>query len=82
MAAADAYLAWIRAAVASLPEAVEALEPERRGRPSDLFDMDGVIAEHCLAAGEAEPEDVTSRMQLHLAILHRRLAELRGVLDE
>ena len=80
IAAADAYLAWLRAAIAAVPGAAAAIGPRRvdpaaEGQPAgDLLDMDAAVTEHCLSTGEPEPADVQSRLEMHLRILHRHLA--------
>jgi len=33
-------------------------------------DMDGMIAKHCAATGDAEPESLDDRLQLHLLLLY------------
>jgi hypothetical protein len=47
-----------------------------------LLDTDSVIAKHCAATGEPEPENVDDRQQLHLKLLYDVLANLEDKDDQ
>ncbi|MEW6598618.1 MAG: YkgJ family cysteine cluster protein [Pseudomonadota bacterium] len=75
-AAADAYMAWLAAAMARI-EAATGLTPdqqlEHEGEDSDLTDMDAAIAAHCQRFGLDKPADLEDRLRLHLEILYASL---------
>lgn len=78
MRATDLYTAWLRRAYEVLGDDPEA-EDAGAGPPvADLLDMDGAIAAHCRATGQAEPLDIEARLALHLAILAERLVDFTG----
>ncbi len=71
IAAADAYLAWLNAAMVQL-RAGGAGDAAVAAAPLDddsLLDMDAALAAH----GGDTPSDIEARKDLHLAILHRHL---------
>ena len=76
MAAADAYFTWTCRAKAALDAAEDQDDLEDRLGEVDLLDMDAAIAQDCAASGAPEPADIESRLELHLEILDRRLAEV------
>jgi Fe-S-cluster containining protein len=72
MDAADGYFRWLCTAHERLGLTLDALSSGRGGDPenADLLDMDGMIAAHCAATGEAEPVNLDDRLQVHLQLLH------------
>jgi Fe-S-cluster containining protein len=80
--AADAYMGWLTAAVERLSASTgltpDALLEEPTTGDGPLTDMDAAIAEHCGRTGAPEPDDLEARLELHLAILHDRLANWEG----
>ncbi len=82
IAAADGYVNWVNEArTLLLPDADNASSGAAAGATSDLLDMDKAIARHVAISGQAEPEDIEARKDLHLAILYEELAHLKGAAD-
>lgn len=72
MAAQDSYFRWLCWAHKQLDLPLEAPVSKRRESTdgADLLDMDSMIARHCAATGEPEPENIDDRLQLHLKLLY------------
>jgi len=68
--AADGYFRWLCYAYERLGLTLLASEPQDDSGDVDLMDVDGVIARHCAATGDAEPTDLEDRLQLHLQLLY------------
>jgi Fe-S-cluster containining protein len=76
--AADGYLEWLCAAYRQFglgPRGSAALA-ELGSAGSDLLDMDGMIAKHCAATGEVEPENIDDRADLHLKLLYNLIGNM------
>ena len=76
MAAADAYFAWTCRAQSALAVGAAQEDPQDPLGEEDLLDMDSAMARDCAASGAPEPADIESRLELHIKILDRRLAEV------
>ena len=78
IAAADAYLGWLNAALARLRAVGQGDREVAAAMPdfSGLLDMDSTLAAH----GE-QPDDIEARKDLHLALLHRHLVPAGGEFD-
>jgi uncharacterized protein len=76
--ARNSYYQWFCAAYQKVGARDDALISEfiNNGADLGLLDMDGMIAKHCAATGEAEPESLDDRLQLHLLLLYDVLANL------
>jgi len=78
MDAADAYFRWLCHAHERLgltADEIKAGPDEVSGSSDHPLDMDGMIAAHCAATGEAEPADLDDRLQLHLQLLYDAIAD-------
>jgi len=53
-------------------------DPTLVANASELLDIDGAIAAHCLRTGEEGLSDIEERLWLHLAILAKALADSEG----
>jgi Fe-S-cluster containining protein len=82
--AGDGYFQWFCAAYQRLGATDDALISEFINGADDqgLLDMDNMIAKHCAATGEPEPENIDDRAQLHLKLLYDVLANLEGKDDQ
>jgi Fe-S-cluster containining protein len=80
--AADEYFQWLCAAQDFLgaegPPDWPVNPAETAAYAADLLDFDISIARYCDANDVAEPADIEDRKQLHLQILHGKLADQNG----
>lgn len=77
LAAQDGYFQWICWAHEQLDFGDQNSASKAEGGVDlDLLDMDSMIAKHCAATGELEPEDIDERLQLHLKLLYDAVANL------
>jgi uncharacterized protein len=77
LAAQDGYFQWICWAHEQLDFGRQGAAATAEGSVDlDLLDMDSMIAKHCAATGELEPEDIDDRLQLHLKLLYDAVANL------
>ncbi len=76
--AADGYFRWLCAAYKQfdLGPGERAASAELDSASGDLLDMDAVIARHCAATGEVEPENIDDRADLHLKLLYNFLGNM------
>jgi Fe-S-cluster containining protein len=78
MAAADRYFQWLRSAYEQLGLTLDTLASKANVDTAnlDLLDMDSMVAKHCAATGELEPENIDDRLQLHLKLLYDVIAQM------
>jgi uncharacterized protein len=67
--AADAYFGWL-CRVHEILARSEAAGDAAGGSALDLLDLDQAISAHCRRKGLEEPQDLESRLAMHLEILH------------
>jgi uncharacterized protein len=81
--AADAYFRWVCHAHEQLGLTTDEINttPEASAH-SDLLDMDGIIAAHCAATGEAEPVKLDDRLRLHLRLLYDMIYTMEDGRDQ
>jgi Fe-S-cluster containining protein len=84
ISAGDGYFQWFLSATRRLGATDDVLISEFMNGADDqgLLDMDSMIAKHCTATGQAEPETIDDRQQLHLKLLYDVLANLEEKDDQ
>lgn len=72
--AADAYFSWL-CRVHAILAASESVDDAAGGSAPDLLDQDLAISGHCRRNGLDEPQDIESRLAMHLEILNGLLGD-------
>ena len=84
MGAADGYFQWLRSAYNQLGLTLDTLASKASVDTAnpDLLDMDSMVAKHCAATDQPEPENIDDRLQLHLKLLYDVIAKLEVKHDD